>query len=181
MPPHPGLPIFKDMAPRVTAVLLLTLLLAACAAPQPSLYAPKASRDGYAEEVLGKGLYRISFQGNRVTSKERVQEYCLFRAAELTLELGAEKFAVHDKQTERYTKVTRESYAGWGDPHYYRYGYYRPYPPPSYDRERTTYQAWITIEPFTGAAPGGFQVYDARATVQQFAPRIERPKEQPES
>ncbi len=169
------------MATRV-AVLLLTLLLAACAAPQPSLYAPKASRDGYAEEMLGKGLYRVSFQGNRVTSKERVQEYCLFRAAELTLELGAEKFAVHDKQTERYTKVTRESYAGWGDPYYYdryhRYRYYRPYPPPTYERERTTYQAAITIEPFTGIAPGGFQVYDARATVQQFAPRIERPTEE---
>lgn len=164
------------MAPRVTAVLLLTLLLAACAAPQPSLYAPKAGRDGYAEESLGKGLYRITFQGNAATSRERVQDYCLFRAAEFTLEKGADKFAVYDKQTERYTKVTRETYDGWGDPYYYRrYGYYRPYPPPTYERERTTYRAILTIKPFTGSAPGGYQVYDARATFQQFAPKIERP------
>lgn len=175
------------MAPRVTA-LLLTLLLAACAAPQPSLYAPKASRDGYADELLGKGLYRVSFQGNAVTSRERVQDYCLFRAAELTLELGAEKFAVHDKLVERYTQVTRETYDGWGDPYYgpydphYRHRYYRPYPPPTYQRERTTFRALLTIEPFSGAAPvdpsSGFQIYDAQATFAQFAPRIERPAPQ---
>ncbi len=171
------------MAPRVTA-LLLTLLLAACAAPQPSLYAPKANRDGYADEALGKGLYQVSFQGNAETSRERVQDYCLFRAAELTLELGAEKFAVHDKLVERYTQVTRRAYDGWGDPYYYgpydhRYRYYRPYPPPTYQRERTTFRAQLTIEPFSGRLPGdgrgAFQVYDAQATYQQFAPRIERP------
>lgn len=177
-------PISQGMIARVTALLLTLLLAAACAAPQPSLYAPKDSRDGYAEESLGKDLYRVSFQGNAVTSRERTQEYCLFRAAELTLELGAEKFAVHDKLTERFTKVTRETYAGWDDPYYYdrhyRYRYYRPYPPPTFERERTTYQAVITIEPFTGASPGGFQVYDARAVVQQFGPRIVRPEDQPE-
>lgn len=168
------------MAPRVTA-LLLTLLLAACAAPQPSLYAPLVSRDGYAEESLGKGLYRVWFQGNAVTSRERVQDYCLFRAAELSLELGAEKFAVHDKQVERYTRVTRETYDGWGDRYYYdgQYRHYRPYPPPTYERERTTFRAQLTIEPFSGRPPAdpssGFQIYDARATYQQFAPRIERP------
>jgi hypothetical protein len=167
------------MAPRVTA-LLLTLLLAACAAPQPSLYAPLASRDGYAEEPLGKGLYRVIFQGNAATSRERVQDYCLFRAAELTLELGAEKFAVHDKLTERYTQVTRETYDGWGDRYYYdrQYRHYRPYPPPTYQRERTTFRAQLTIEPFSGRPPvdssSGFQIYDAQATYQQFAPRIER-------
>ena len=171
------------MAPRVTA-LLLTLLLAACAAPQPSLYAPLASRDGYAEESLGKGLYRVWFQGNAVTSRERVQDYCLFRAAELSLELGAEKFAVHDKLVERYTQVTRETYDGWGDPYYYdrRYRYYHPYPPPTYQRERTTFRAQLTIEPFSGRPPGGsqgaFQIYDARATYQQFAPRIVRPAQE---
>lgn len=171
------------MAPRV-AVLLLTLLLAACAAPQPSLYAPQAGRDGYADEHLGKGLYRVYFQGNAATSRARVQDYCLFRAAELTLELGAEKFAVHDKLVERYTRVTRETYPGWGDPYYYgpydrHYRYYRPYPPPTYRREYTTFRAQLTIEPFSGAPPGdsssAFQVYDAQATYSQFAPRIERP------
>src|SRR3546814_17582568 len=95
------------MLPRA-AFLLVTLLLAACASPQPSLYAPLAGRDGYAQEELGKGLYRVSFQGNHVTSRERTEAYALYRAAELTLELGAERFIVHDRLTQRSTQVTRE-------------------------------------------------------------------------
>ena len=163
------------MATRVTA-LLLTLLLAACAAPQPSLYAPMAGRDGYAEDALGKGLYRVSFQGNHVTSRERVQNYCLFRAAEVTLQLGAERFAVHDKQTEQFTQVTREYHDGWGYPDDRRYPYYPPDPGPVFERESTSFKAVITIEPFSGpTAPGGFQVYDARAVVRQFTSQIERP------
>jgi len=165
------------MVPR-TAILLLTLLLTACAAPQPSLYAPRVNHDGYAAEFLGKGLYRVTFQGNGVTSRERVQEYTLYRAAELTLELGGERFAVHDKQTEQYTQVTREYYDDWGSPPYGRYGSYRPYPGGSFQRERTTFQAALIIEPFSGrAAPGGFQVYDAGAVIAQFGPRIQRPGE----
>ena len=163
------------MTSRVVA-LLLTLLLAACAAPEPSFYAPKVSGDGYAEEELGKGLYRVSFQGNHVTSKERVQNYCLYRAAELTLELGGERFAVYDKQTDQFTQVTREYYDPWGYPGYGRYGYYRHYPGGSYQYERTTFEARLTIEPFSGAGPGGgFQVYEARAVIEQFAPQIVRP------
>jgi len=162
------------------ALVLVTLLLAGCAAPEPSLYHPLAGRDGYAEEQLGKGLYRVSFQGNPETSRERVQEYCLYRAAELTLETGSERFAVHDKQTDQLTQVTKQYYDEWGYPGYWRHGYYRPYPPPSYRSERTTFRAMITIEPFSGSlAPGGsssaFQVYDARAVVAQFGPRIQRP------
>lgn len=173
------------MPARFALLLVTTLLLAACSAPQPSLYAPIAGRDGYAEESLGKGLYRVIFQGNSVTARERVQEYCLYRAAELTLELGSERFAVHDKQTEQFTQVTREYYDGWGYPYYGRYPYrhYRPYPGPASRSERTTFRAMLTIEPFSGSvAPGGsaFQVYEARAVVEQFAPRVVRPAEQPQ-
>lgn len=170
------------MPARFALLLVTTLLLAACSAPQPSLYAPLAGRDGYAEEPLGKGLYRVSFQGNSVTAKERVQEYCLYRAAELTLELGSTRFAVHDKQTEQLTQVTREYYDDWGYPYYgpYPSRFYRPYPRTSSRSERTTFRAMLTIEPFSGpAAPGdsAFQVYEAQAVIDQFAPRVVRPGE----
>ena len=172
------------MAPRI-AFLLLTLLLASCTAPQPSLYQPLAGRDGYAEESLGKGLYRVTFQGNGATSKERVQNYCLYRAAELTLQMGGDRFAVHDKQTDQLTQVTRDYYDSWGYPYYgpYHRRYYRPYPGPSSQSERTTFRAMLTIEPFSGSvAPGGsaFQVYDADKVVEQFAPQIQRPDGPPQ-
>lgn len=171
------------MAPR-TALLLLTLLLASCTAPQPSLYAPLGGRDGYAEESLGKGLYRVTFQGNGATSKERAQNYCLYRAAELTLQMGSDRFAVHDKQTNQLTEVTRD-YDSWGYPYYgpYHRRYYRPYPGPSSQSERTTFRAMLTIEPFSGSvAPGGsaFQVYEADKVVEQFGPQIVRPDDKPQ-
>lgn len=170
------------MLSRFALLLATTLLLAACSAPQPSLYAPQAGRDGYAEKALGKGLYRVSFQGNPVTSEERVQNYCLYRAAELTLSMGDAQFAVHDKETKQLTQVTRD-YDPWGYPRYGRWPYRHSYP--STRSERTTFRAELTIEPFSGTAPptdGGtaFQVYDAGAVVKQFAPQIVRPEDQPE-
>jgi len=170
---------------RFAFVLVTTLLLAACSTAQPSVYAPMASRDGYAEESLGKGLYRVAFQGNGVTSKERVQNYCLYRAAELTLAQGSERFAVHDKETKQFTQVTRDYYDGWGYPYYGRRSYYRPYPGPPSRSERTTFRAELTIEPFSGPGTPGdsetaFQVYEAQAVVDQFAPQIVRPQDQPQ-
>lgn len=163
---------------RMLPALLVMLLLAACAGPRPSLYAPRDGRDGYAEEALGKGLFRVTFQGNHVTSRERAENYALYRAAELTLELGAERFAVHDRLTERHTKVTREYYDPYPYDPYWRYRpyYYRPLPHRFYD-ERTTYLAQITIEPFTGIAPRDVgRVYRAREVIERLAPQIERPE-----
>ena len=164
---------------RSVAVLLVTLMLGACAAPQPSLYAPLAGRDGYAEEELGKGLYRVKFQGNAVTSQERAENYALYRAAELTLQLGAFRFAVHDRLTERYTRITRERY----DPYpYYGPWYHRPYyggyATSTFQSERTTYLAELTVEPFTGIAPRDVgKVYEADEVIRRLAPQIVRPED----
>ena len=170
---------------RSLAFLLVTLLLAACAAPQPSFYAPLAGRDGYAEEALGKGLYRVKFQGNAVTSRERAEDYALYRAAEMTLEMGALRFAVHDRLTERFTKVTRETYDpfpyyGYG-PYWHRRHYYGLHGGSSYQSERTTYLAELTIEPFTGIAPRDVgTVYEADEVIRRLAPQIVRPENAPE-
>ncbi len=163
---------------KIAGILLLAVLLAACAGPKPSLYAPKESRDGYAEESLPKGLYRVTFQGNRVTSRERAENYALYRAAELTLEKGAETFIVHDKLTERLTRVTRERAYPWGYSGFGRY-HRRPYSYRAtsvYESETTTFLAQLTIEPYSGAPPQeGFQSHEARAVIRRLEPQIARP------
>ncbi|NIA71956.1 hypothetical protein HBA54_25480 [Pelagibius litoralis] len=164
---------------KIAGLFIVAILLAACAGPQPSLYAPKESRDGYAEETLPKGLYRVSFQGNRVTSRQKTETYALFRAAELTLELGAEAFVVHDKFTERLTKVTRErAYGPWGYPRYGRY-HRRPYgygATSVVESETTTFVTTLTVEPYSGPQPeDGFQAHDARAVLTRLAAQIVRP------
>jgi len=162
---------------RTLPVLLVMLLLAACSTPQPSFYAPRDGSDGYAEEELGKGLFRVTFPGNAVTSRDRAEDYVLYRAAELTLEMGAERFAVHDRLTERYTKVTRDYYDPYPyGPYWYNRPYYYHRPPQSFHYERTTYLAQLTIEPFTGIAPGDVgKVYRADEVMQRLAPQIVRP------
>jgi hypothetical protein len=170
---------------RTLPFLLVTLLLAACSTPQASFYAPRDGSDGYAEEELGKGLFRVTFQGNHVTSRERAEDYALYRAAEMTLELGAERFAVHDRLTERFTKVTRETYDpfpyyGYG-PYWHRRHYYAYHPPQTFQYERTTYLAQLTVEPFTGIAPGDVgRVYRAREVLQRLAPQVVRPADDPQ-
>ena len=164
---------------RFAGFIVAALLVAACAGLEPSFYAPKEGRDGYTEEALPKGLYVVSFQGNSVTSRKRAEDYALYRAAELTLEMGAEAFVVHDKLTERLTKVTRDvSYGPWGYPGY-RYRHYRYPSPRVVKRESTTFLAQLTIEPYSGATPGeGFQRYRARAVLDRLAAKILRPPQE---
>ncbi len=163
---------------RHAVLLVAAFLLAACAGPQPSFYAPKEGRDGYAEETLPKGLYKVSFQGNRVTAREQAETYALFRAAELTLELEAEAFVVHDTLIEQLTTITRDwSHDPWaysGFSRRYRYYSYRPLTP--IERESTTYRAVLTIEPYSGAPPPeGGKRHDARAVVERLTDRVVRP------
>src|SRR3546814_13955584 len=82
------------------------------------------------------------------------------------------------------TKVTRDTY----DPFpYYGYGAYwyrRPYfghpSPHTYRYKRTTYLAELTVEPFTGIAPGAVgKVYRAREVLHRLAPPIGRQEDQP--
>lgn len=163
---------------RVASFLLLTLLLAACAAPQASFYAPFDGGDGYTEEELGKGLWRVTFQGNAATSRQRAEDYALYRAAELTLQLGAERFGVHDRLVERDTRVTREYYDPYPyfGPYWHHRRHYGFYAPHSFQYERTTYRARLTVEPFTGIAPGDIgRVYRAREVLESLAPQIVRP------
>lgn len=82
---------------RVLALFTTALLLSACAS-QP-LYSP-ASRSGgpgYSETQLTEDRYRVSFVGQSRTPRDKVQNYALLRAAELTLDQGYDWFTVTDR------------------------------------------------------------------------------------
>ena len=73
---------------------MLALALSACAAPTP--YGPLAVGDGYgysAQRIEGN-RFRVTFAGNAATPREVVRDYLLYRAAELTLEEGADYFII---------------------------------------------------------------------------------------
>jgi hypothetical protein len=85
---------------------VLGLLLAACAgAPTP--YQQARDGYGYGDQQIEENRYRVSFAGNSVTTRQTVEDYLLYRAAELTVQTGHDWFEVSDRNTV-------QEYSGYG-------------------------------------------------------------------
>src|SRR5262245_32787854 len=108
------------------AAALGAALLGACttATPyQPLGAAGTGASGGFAEVRLAANRDRVTFAGNRMTCRERVETYLLYRAAELTNERGFDGFTIVDRATDRNveTRVYRDPF-GPGP-----YRFWRPY------------------------------------------------------
>ncbi len=162
---------------RILAMAGAALVLAACASPTP--YQPRTNGNGYAEQLLEGDRYRVSFTGNSVTSRDTVENYLLYRAAEIALREGKDYFILVGRDTEIYTSGDGgPTYGGmvgrgWG-PHGWRStftglsvgtGTYR-----------TNYSAQADIILHAGPRPSDDpRAYDARALVENLGPTIVRP------
>ncbi|HUZ14447.1 MAG TPA: hypothetical protein VMU93_16580 [Caulobacteraceae bacterium] len=158
------------MKARRSAVALATALglalgLAACetATPYQPLSPHNAVSGGFTDQRLDANHFRISFRGNDMTSRRRVETYLLYRAAELTVAQGFDWF----QMVERHTSADRQ---GWiePDPFYgpgYPWGFWRPY-----WRFHGAW-GWRTWDPYWGGPFwGGYDVqtvdqYDASAEI----------------
>ncbi|MGB5483219.1 CC0125/CC1285 family lipoprotein [Parasphingorhabdus sp.] len=181
--------------------LLATLLLFACATAtpyQPELPGQRIS-GGYSETRLGDKRYRVHFAGNTLTSRETVEGYLLYRAAELTVQSGYDWFRItdHTTETDRRTYVDRvpryepwygSSYVNWR-PHwrYYRSGVWSTWHPYgrdpfwSYDTdvrtvERFEAEAEIVMRRGTMRADES-RAFDARKVLEDLEPSIKRPED----
>ncbi|MEX2641945.1 MAG: MotA/TolQ/ExbB proton channel family protein, partial [Acetobacterales bacterium] len=96
---------------RIGAATMRTLLVAAllgltsCASPTP--YQPMTDGQGYAQQQLEENRYRVTFSGNTATPRETVENYLLYRAAEVTVERGYDYFVLADNQVERIARAIR--------------------------------------------------------------------------
>jgi hypothetical protein len=90
---------------------LLASLFAALATPalaDPTPYqaaAVSASHIGYSEANIDAHHVRVSFSGNAETSRDAVEGFVLYRAAEITLLRGYDYFLVVDRNVETYTEL----------------------------------------------------------------------------
>lgn len=82
----------------IFAGALGALFMAACASG-PTPYGPAANaRDkGYVEQIIETGRYRVSYQGDNA---DQARRYALLRAADVTLENGADWFQIVEAYTE---------------------------------------------------------------------------------
>ena len=154
---------------------LLVLLLAGCAVPTP--YQPATKGYGYSEQQLESNRYRVTFSGNSVTPRDTVQNYLLYRAAEVTRESRHDYFTVVDQDLERSTTYHGSGFHDfdWGPGHHSHrafglgFGNYTAYPIDSYT-------AFADIVMADGEKPAGeVNAYDARDVLRQLGPTIERP------
>ena len=118
------------LLPKVLA-LALTVTAVACTTATPyQPYRPEFAggvHGGFSDQQIAPDRFRVKFHGNELTSRERVEGYLLYRAAELTVQNGFDWFRIVDRHTEHDVRTYVQP-----DP-YYRpwyglgYGYWRPH------------------------------------------------------
>jgi hypothetical protein len=183
----------------IAASLSALMFVSSCMTATP--YQPEVRgqriHGGYSEKALGGNRYQVTFDGNTLTSRERVEGYLLYRAAELTVQNGFEWFRIVNRETERDRRTYIDPspyYRPWYGYNYWRpyWRYYRPrygwndwYP---YGRDpfwaddneiRTVqeYEAHAEIVMGRGAVLQDETVFDARKVMYDLRPSIELPKE----
>lgn len=184
-------------AAALAAALVATAGLTACATATP--YQPnvrgQAVSGGFSDVRIESGRFQVKFAGNSLTSRETVERYLLYRAAELTVSEGGDWFSLVERQTDRKARTYAEPdpMGGLGG-----YGYWRPYW--RYYGPRWGWRAWDpwfddpfwadridvrTVERFEataeiiigrGSKPAADpRAFDAREVMANLGPSIVRP------
>lgn len=185
----------------VASALALSLALAGCATP--TTYHPAAdvavNSPGYSDKKISADTYQVNFTGNSVTSRDTVDRYLFYRAAQLTLQKGYRTFTLvkGDNAIDADVYANLEpagpgfGWNGWGGyfvPTWRYHGAFGwrdwapwqngPFWGDTLDITQVdNYQATATIKmsntPVTASTP---RSYDAQTVVERLAPTIKLPK-----
>ena len=173
---------------RVTRTALAAIalgLVAACTSVTP-YQASSRGGVGYTDQELDNGRFRITFEGNSQTELATVENYVLYRAAEVTMREGADHFVVLDSNTEAMRRfVTNGTFFdnGFGrNGFFYGPGYFGGFGGAGFGtttattRERRSYTVGAIIEVRRGDKPrGDGSAYDARQIIDNLNPVLVRP------
>lgn len=75
---------------KILPILFSFVFIFSCSTP----YQPKSMLGGYSEVKILDNLYRVQFEGNQHSKPEKIQNYLMYRCAELTQEMGYDYFAI---------------------------------------------------------------------------------------
>jgi hypothetical protein len=148
--------------------LVPVLAMGACATTTPNytpFQAAAPGKFGFTDQRIEADRYRVIFEGNSRTTRQRVEDSLLLRAANLTLENGYTWFQVVNRATDPKTYQIRTPSIGssWGGGFGYRSGFasYRSWSPRF---------GWIYHrDPFAfGGFYNGFGGYDDVRDVTRF-------------
>ncbi len=119
--------LFKSPTQTLRHLLIAAsvITLTACATATP--YQPASEPggfDGFSQQLIENDRARISFGGNSLTNRETVENYLLYRSAEMALERGFETFTLQERNLDEDRKVRVSPGLGF-DP-YFGYSFFRP-------------------------------------------------------
>ena len=178
----------------LAAVAAVALTLSAC--ETATTYHPATgqgfNREGFSDQRIEANRFMVSFSGNSVTSRDTVERYLLYRAAELTVQNGYDWFELVDRNTDRKTRTYVSDPFGpgpfgyWGVSwRYHRpgfgWGFYDPFwgDPWGRDVDVSTidkYDAHAEIVMGRGPRPtGNVRAFDAHDVMQNLGPTIVMP------
>lgn len=154
------------MTCRLVTLIILFGALTACSTITPYHPAKTVGKSGFYDQRIDDHRYRVTFTGNTSTPRETVEDYLLYRAAELTIEQGSDYFIITEKDTEAkksYSTTPHRPafygryyhYDGYHSPGfpYYAYGYDWGYPHEPDIHEFTRYSAIAYIALYSGTKP----------------------------
>lgn len=138
----------------ISLALLSGVGLGACTTTGPSFTPYQAAvpgKFGFSEQRIEAARYRIIFEGNSRTTRQRVEDSLLLRAANVTIENGYDWFQVVNRATDPKTYEVRtpslNSSWGGGFGHYGGFASFRSWSPRYgwvYHREPFGYSAFHT-------------------------------------
>lgn len=160
-----------------TTALFAAALLAGCASLTP--YQPRTDGYGYAEQILEQNRVRVSFAGSTATPRETVEQYLLYRAAELTLERGFDHFVLSRTLTEARAGAGAEPTVSLGFSGFSfgsRSGFGLGVGTTTGGGPKTAYTAQADVLMQRGSKPvDGLQAFNAREVRSNLEAQIRRP------
>lgn len=182
----------------IFALAASALGLSACATgPRYTPFQPIVpSVGGFSDQRIEATRFRVMFEGNTLTTRQRVEDSLLLRAADLTLENGFDWFEIVSRATDSQTQQVRipdltpsfggsfASYRVWSP----RFGWIFVHDPFAFShfhhgfggrdevREETRFEASAEIILGKGPKPEGrTSVFDARDVKANVTPRVISP------
>ena len=165
---------------RLLVTALAALTLGACATETPFMPASdRTSGHGYSDQRIENDRWRVTFTGNYVTTRQTVESYMLYRAAQVTLDNGFDWFeTVKNATGAEITYLGGYPYDSWWAP-------YGPYWAPEWSYynsgpwdDDTGYQAQTDIIVHRGPKPPKDpHAFDARQVLAHLGPHILHPEE----
>ena len=165
---------------RFFAAVLAVAVLAACTLPRPTVYRAANGGFGYSETRMEDGNWQVAFTGNQMSRPEAMENYALYRSAEIALREGFGQFAVIESDVGR--QVTRSPQfarrpPGVESPGQRHDATLQPADPFVGNRmvRTVTNSAILIIRPYSGAPPAGAErAYAARDVLTRLGPEIMR-------